>query len=142
MADHQRILFGLLAALLVFAVQDGGLPLPIVDPERPAPIKVEGFHVLMVEETAKRGELPPSQAMIFTAKAVRDFVREKGGDEALRVLDQNDDMSQDLPLWREAMALPRQSVPWIVISNGRTGYEGPLPPTIDETLTLLNRFAP
>lgn len=32
------------------------------------------------------------------------------------------------------------ALPWVIISNGKSGYEGPLPGTADEFLALLKRF--
>jgi len=43
-------------------------------------------------------------------------------------------------IWEQAMARPRTALPWILISDGVRGYEGPLPATITETLVLLRKF--
>lgn len=44
------------------------------------------------------------------------------------------------PRREEAVALSSKTLPWIVISTGKTGYEGPLPKTVAETLALLKKY--
>ena len=40
-----------------------------------------------------------------------------------------------------AMLRKRGALPWIVISNGVSGYEGPLPANPDETIKLMSKYA-
>jgi hypothetical protein len=40
----------------------------------------------------------------------------------------------------KALARPRASLPWLIISNGTTGYEGPFPGGKDATLELLKKL--
>ncbi len=50
------------------------------------------------------------------------------------------DASQESQLWQDALKRKRGALPWLVISNGKSGFEGPLPATVDETLTLLKKY--
>jgi hypothetical protein len=115
-------------------------------PPSPAPIPAPGLHVLMVYESGELSKLPPAQLSVLYAKSIRDYLQAKcpvgpdGKTKEWRVWDADTDASGDAPVWRDAMRRPRSSLPWIIVSNGTTGYEGPLPRSIDETLALLKKF--
>jgi hypothetical protein len=120
-------------------------PTPIVTP---APIPAAGLYVLIVEETAVRGELPAGQRAIILgtgAGSVREYLsthcaKDAKGRPEYRVLDTDDDLARDSKVWRDVWARPRGELPWLVCSNGRTGFEGPLPPTVAECLALLRKY--
>lgn len=118
-------------------------PTPPVPPT-PAPIPVAGLNMLIVEEVKDRNKLPPGQLQILFDKRLRDYINSKNppvnGDPHYRIWDQNDDATNELKMWRDAFARPRQSVPWLIISNGKSGFEGPLPKTVQETLDLLKKY--
>lgn len=116
-------------------------------PPQPAPpIGGSGNRVLIVYETGDR--LPASQAAILTSGVLRDYLDAKTiKDEhnptgAYRIWDK--DVKLDHPSvsasWKAAMARPRASTPWLIVSNGRTGFEGPLPKTVAETMKLLATY--
>jgi hypothetical protein len=115
-------------------------------PPSPAPIVGDGLRVLIVYESAELSTLPRSQAAILTAAEVRTYLNvrcAKGPDGRTaewRIWDQNADTAAETPTWRAAMARKRDKLPWIVISNGTAGFEGPLPATNADTLTLLKQF--
>lgn len=50
------------------------------------------------------------------------------------------DISAESKIWQDAIKRPFTALPWIIISNGKTGYEGPLPGTIDQTLELIKKW--
>lgn len=108
----------------------------------PSPIKSPGFVVLIVEETANRSQLPQGQHDTIVGSAVgmpREYVTTKGGQ--WRVLDASPKSAElEVPAIREAFALPRTSLPWIVASNGRTGFSKPLPATTAEVLADLKQL--
>lgn len=113
----------------------------------PAPIPVAGLRVLIVEETAERSKLPANQAIILGSTVVRSYLNAKcakgpdGKTPEYRLLDKDVSMTAESKHWQDAMARPRTSLPWLIISNpGVGGYEGPLPGTVDETLALLKKF--
>lgn len=122
-------------------------PIPPKPPEppQPPPIPASGFRVCIIYESSKLNKLPSAQVSIITAKAVRDYlalrcaIDDKGRKE-FRFFDQDDPPSNISKVWQDAMARPRASLPWIICSNGLSGYEGPLPATVNATLELLKRF--
>lgn len=113
---------------------------PPPKPDQVAPIPVPGFRVLVLYDS-RLGV--PQQT---TAKAVRDYAAAhcaKGPDNKTaeyRVLDAEANVSNMTEVWKNAIARKRTSLPWIVVSNGKQGYEGPLPPTTDDTLKLLKKY--
>lgn len=123
-------------------------PVP-VDPVIPSPVNpvvAPNLRVLIIEETAERHKVPSKQLVILTAKAIRDYAKEKcakgpGGHPDFRVWDKDVDASKDgSPALRTMLAKPRQSLPWIVITNDKTEFSGPLPASVDETLALLKKY--
>lgn len=119
---------------------------PEPKPDGKAPIAGEGFRVLVIYESAELPKLPAAQSAILYAASVRDYLRARCAKDAdnpqgaWRMWDKDVDASAESQPWKDAMKRERKSLPWVLISNGRTGYEGPLPGTITETLTLLQRY--
>lgn len=117
-------------------------PTPTPDPVPDAPIPVDGLRVLIVYET-ENPDLTPQQQIILFGNEVRSYLRAKCTAEpqgAFRIWDQNIDTAGDLPLWQKAMERPRASVPWVLISNGKTGHEGPLPSDTRAFIELVKRY--
>lgn len=117
-----------------------------VDPPGPAPApKLGDLKVLIIEETGSRGELPSDQIAVFTSVPIREYVRkacskDPKGNPDFRVYDQNVSIEGE-PEWiQKAWKEPRQDLPWILLSNGTTGFSGPLPATADKTLELLKKY--
>lgn len=120
-------------------------PTPVPPTPGPAPIPADGFRALFVVESADLGRLPRGQAAVLTAQSVRDYLnarcaKDANGWPGWRVWDQHVDPSAEAAHWKAAMARPRKSLPWLALSNGKTGWEGPLPATVEETLKLLQQF--
>lgn len=125
---------------------------PVTPPPPPppspdaAPIPVPGFRVLMVYESGTLSRLPASQLAVLSSTEIRLYLIARcvkgvdGKTSEWRVYDQNVNLSAETPLWKAAMQRPRKSIPWILISTGTSGFEGPLPATIKETLELLKRY--
>jgi hypothetical protein len=55
------------------------------------------------------------------------------------MVDQHAPVAISNPIWEKAMARPRTTVPWLIISNGVTGYEGPLPANKAAMMELLGK---
>lgn len=119
-------------------------PDPDPKPDQAAPIAAEGFRVLIVYESSQA--LSPAQNAILYGQQIRQFfsqhcVKVDGTPES-RIWDKDADTKDAPKHWADALKRPRTSLPWIVVSNGKTGFEGPLPGTVEETLSLLKRHLP
>ncbi len=114
-----------------------------VDP-KVIPIPDKGFRVLMVYESADLHKMPSAQVAAMKSKAVLDYLNlrcvEVGGVKEWRCWDQNVSTAEVSSIWQKAMARPRTSLPWLVISNGVNGWEGPLPADADKLLEKLKEF--
>ena len=132
-------------AICVVVVGKGPGPVPPVppgpDPPIP-PIPIAGLRVLVVYESATPGDT----AKIVGSATVRDYLNAKcakgpdGKSPEYRILDKDVSLANASQWVKDAMARQRQSMPWIVVSNGTAGFEGPLPTSIDATMTLLKKF--
>lgn len=123
-------------------------PTPTPDPTPgEAPIAGAGLRVLVVYESGELQKLPAKQLAVIYSKPLRTWLDAKCADgpdsktREWRMYDQNADLSAEAKTWQDAMKRPRKSVPWIVISNGKTGFEGPLPADLEKTLELLKKHA-
>jgi hypothetical protein len=124
-------------------------PTPPEPPPTPAPVPDAGLRVLIVHETDSFGDLPAGQREIIGSNApgsVRDYLNThcvKVGDEPERRIldkDQPDGLARESTIWQAVWKRPRESTPWIVVSNGKEGFEGPLPQTPAECLSLLKKY--
>ena len=121
-------------------------PDPIPDPISDVPIPYPGFRVLVVYETADLTKMPAAQQNVLFTKVVRDYLNEKciagadGKTKEWRMWDKDVATQGETKLWQDAMKRSRKSIPWIVISTGKTGYEGPLPADVPAAMELLKKF--
>lgn len=121
-------------------------PVPPDPPPPPAPIPAEGFRVLIVEDAANRAKLPPAQLAVLFDKGLRDYLDahcalgRDGKTREWRIWDKGVDASQESKLWQDALKRERKAVPWVVISTGKAGYEGPLPATVEEAMALFKKY--
>lgn len=120
-------------------------PDPTPDPPSPAPIPEAGFRVLILYETDGKEQLPLLQKAIIFGAEVRDYldkvcVKEPDGGEGYRIYDKDQDASGDYPVWKTAMERRPSSIPWVIISNGKTGFEGPLPASPSAFIELCKKY--
>jgi hypothetical protein len=112
-------------------------------PQPPAPIPGPGLKVAVVYESGEN--LTPEQNSILYGEKVSAYLNQvaapgPGGRKFWRILEQNRVYPPELQVWNDVLKRPRTSLPWIVISNSATGYEGPLPPTEDQTIELVKKY--
>jgi hypothetical protein len=121
-------------------------PGPTPPSPSPAPIPGDGLRVLIVYETKTLPSLPKGQISALYSATVRDYMNTHcargpdGKTAEWRCWDADVDASGEPAIWQDAMKRPRTLLPWVIISTGRTGYEGPLPATADDLIALLKRF--
>lgn len=117
-------------------------------PTPPAPISGDGLRVLIVEEPADRASLPATQYDLLFSKTFQDFLTSntaKDSDNkngAWRIWPAKANTKDASQSWQDAMKRERKSLPWIIVSNGKTGFEGPLPKTEEEATNLVKKYMP
>lgn len=143
-------------------------PTPPTPEPSSAPIPLPGFRVLIIYESGDT--YPASTESILSGKKIRDYLKAKcvdeaGGMKGFWILDKDVDVSGLPKHWQDAWirslskiaawkppstplnangkpkgTAATNAIPWLLVSNGTTGYEGPLPSSVDETLALLKKF--
>jgi hypothetical protein len=115
-------------------------------PPGPAPIPTTGLRVLIVFESKDLTKYTPAQKSILYGDTIRSYLTAKcakgtdGVTPEARFFDKDQNVANESPVWQEAMKRTRGQLPWILISTGTEGFEGPLPATVEETMTLLKRY--
>jgi hypothetical protein len=121
-------------------------PDPIPDPDNPAPIPAAGLRVLVIWDRKTDITLPEDQKDILYGKKVRDYLDAKciaGPDnrtKEYRFWPDGVSSAGESKLWQDAYARKRTSLPWVLISNGKTGFEGPLPANEATFLELVKKY--
>ncbi len=127
-------------------------PIPPDPPKPPSPIAEPGFRVLIVYETGELSKLTEQQRNVIYSQGVRTYLDSKciagpdGKTKEWRIYDKDIAMSGESKIWQGAMERVKKDskfkTPWILISTGTTGYEGPLPEDANSTIELLKKYAP
>ena len=127
-------------------VPPGPDPVPPGPTPDPSPIPSAGLRVLFLYESMDLGKLSKEQVAILTSTKVRDYLNSKcvkgedGKTPEYRFFDKDTPLDNETKLWKDVFKRPYKELPWVCIGNGKTGYEGPLPKTVEETLKLLAMF--
>lgn len=122
-------------------------PTPTPTPDVPAPIPLPGLRVMVIYERMNTNSHTPANRSIFNqSQRLREYLNAKtvvtpnNPAGAWRIVDQNQwfDPAEE---WAPALKLAK-SVPWLVISNGKTGFSGPLPPDMDDSklIELIKKY--
>ena len=130
----------------------GPIPPPIVDPVIPVdPIvppppkpTVGKLKIMIIEDPSLRAAIPASQIAVMDGQTLREYAKSHctaaDGAPDFRMLSVRHDVSNQ-PAWiKAAFAEPRASLPFLVVSNGTSGFAGPLPATVAETMTLIQKY--
>lgn len=105
----------------------------------PSPVPGEGLHVAIIWESGNRGEIPPGQLDAIFSTDVDAMIKAASGKKFL--MDVNQDQSSESDEWaRRAFALPRTSLPMIVIDCDGRGEAGPVPGTVDAMKKLVGKY--
>lgn|SRR3990167_2973428 len=119
-------------------------PKPPDPPQPPAPIPLAGFRVMVIYES--EAALPSKQQAILTGKEVRDYLNSKciptpdGAKRGWYITDKDADFSGESKTWQDAVKRPRTTLPWVIVSNGVAGFEGPLPEDVSAMMALLRKY--
>ena len=131
-------------------VEVGGVDPPKPDPDPPkpdpndvVPIPGDGLRVLIVYEQDDQSKYKPDMIKQLYSLTMRQFlnsvcVKSSAGLPEYRVLDE--EVEGEDSIWLTALKRKRESLPWIIISNGKRGFEGPLPAVEAETRKLIEGF--
>lgn len=118
-------------------------PPPDPKPVDPAPIPLPGFRVLIVYDPAT---LTDSQKTIVYGKKFRDYLQAKcvvGADGKTKdfwIIQAGLDVSA-APKWiGDAIQRHPGQRSFMVVSDGKTGYDGVLPTSVDEALPVLQKI--
>lgn len=128
-----------------FQVHSGADPPGPVPPGPPPPgpdVVVGKLWVVIVKDGAKLSELPSSQMQALLSTRIRDYcdshclMGADGKTPEFKVYDFDTDVSRQSPAIQKAFATAVEdrkkagaSGPWLSVSNGKTGFSGPLPLT-------------
>lgn len=120
-------------------------PTPTPTPDNVAPIEGDGLRVLIVYESFDAPNLSKGHQEVMNSEKVRTYLTEncakdEQGHAEFRVFDKDIVFNDKSSKWAKAISRPRSSLPWLLISNGKTGYEGPLPEHVEEMVLLVDSF--
>lgn len=120
-------------------------PGPKPDPSLPAPIPVAGFRVLIVCESSEQIKLSKGQLSVMYGEAAREWMVSKAakvnGSPEVRIYDKDINLAGESKLWKDALARPRTGVPWLLVSNGTTGWEGVMPESLPDIMAIMQKYA-
>jgi hypothetical protein len=123
---------------------------PSVDPQPPAPsgdspFSQPGLRVLVVYESKDLPKLSKDQQSILFDRDVREFLGkncvQSDGQPEYRIIDQNVPVYGELKIWKDALARKRDGLPWVLVGNGKNGFEGSLPATKKQFFDLVSQYA-
>lgn len=121
-------------------------PFPPSPPPAPAPNPGPSKLMVLVVTPNDVSKVPAAQNAIFSSGIVRDYLSTHcltgtdGKTPEYRVWNENVQIVGESDLWKTAMGRTRKSLPWIIVNYGAGLFEGPLPATVDDTLTLLKKY--
>jgi hypothetical protein len=113
-------------------------------PPDPSPIPEPGNRMLLVYETADLAKYTTGQIGFMGSTEVRQYLDAKctkgTNSNGWYMLDKDAVMNAMPPLWQKAFARPRSKLPWLIVSNGATGWEGPMPERYEDAFAKVKEF--
>lgn len=102
---------------------------------------------MIVVDTNEMSKMPAAQQLALSSGDVRSYLNATcplgpdGKTHEWRIWDKSVNASNESALWQAALKRAEgKPTPWIVVSNGTTGYEGALPANAADLLTLLKKY--
>jgi len=124
----------------------------VVSEDTDPPIPGDGLRVLIIYESSEVTKYPQAQQAIISGAPFRKFldtscvIGPDGKSPERRIYDKDADTSAEDPKWGKAMERAKKTsgfkTPWILVSNGKTGYEGPLPENVEKATELIKKYTP
>ncbi len=117
-------------------------PIP-VPPPTPAPIPLDGFRVMIVYDPTT---LTASQEGIVFGKKVRDYLQARcvvgadGKTKDFRIYQTGLDTSAEVQWINNVIQRHPGQKSWMVVSDGKTGYDGPIPASADEAIAIFSKI--
>ncbi len=138
----QWALIALVCVLLYSQFRGCPSVVPNVDPDDKS---VDGLHVLILEKTEDRSELPQGQLAIFTSSELREWyakncATEANDNPAYRLLDTEDDLSKDYEVWQFLREKVSMDPPCVLLADGNRGEQFKLPKDPEAMLAALKKF--
>lgn len=108
---------------------------PVIPPPQPKDVPLSAgdgkMRVLIVFDQLDANMTPAQREVIFGAD-VRDYVLKNSAKDGFRIfsiqtIEADPRFRNEDKIWKDAVARKRDAVPWTIISNGKTFYEGKLP---------------
>ena len=124
----------------------GPPPAPPSPPTPSAPIAGDGLRMLIVYDSAHADKLTTGQQTAIYGKSTRDYLNAKtplgadGKTHEWRIWDKDVAVEAEEKVWQDAMKRPHPTLPYLIVSNGKSGYEGPLPAGVDDAMTILKKY--
>ena len=136
---------GLAAPSLLDAVRDIAPVVPIFPTIDPISPEVSGLQAVVIYETNPDVQMPPKQAAILSSPIVRGWLtdnaaKDAGGQPMWRFLDDDSEFADPANPIAAALQRPREGLPWLIVTNDGTGFEGPLPENVDDMMELLEKY--
>jgi hypothetical protein len=134
-----------------FNIGPGPGPGPDPPPPSDVPFPAPGLTVLIIKESQTTGQLTADQRAIFTSSRVLNFLngactKLSDNNPAFRLWDDDFGTGQlsgapkTLQTAYKYFKDKVNKIPWVLISNGKTGYSGPLPKDIDSFIQLVEGY--
>jgi hypothetical protein len=120
---------------------------PDVDPPQPDGkplIEDPANRVLIIYETGDQTNYTQGQIGFMYSAEVRQYLSEKcpkaANSNGWYMLDKDAVTTALPPAWGKAMARPRTKLPWMIVSNPKGGWEGPVPERYEDAFAKVKEF--